>query len=100
MLSKTSTGRQKHPKWIHEYDNWWRKMKKMSNKIGLFGRIQQKLTKTAKKKRYTTTSFQHCSSIIFLANEEDLMQIIQNRAMRLILKCHRRTHVRTLLDNL
>jgi hypothetical protein len=62
MLSKTSTGRQKHPKWIHEYDNWWRKMKKMSNKIGLFGRIQQKLTKTAKKK----TIYNNIISTLFI----------------------------------
>jgi hypothetical protein len=44
----------------------------------------------------------HCPSILFLTNEKNLnrMQIIQNRAMRIILRCHRRTYVKAMLDNL
>jgi hypothetical protein len=77
----------------------------MAKKVGFLGRIQQKLTKTAKITIYNSIISPHldyCSSILFLANEEYLnrMQIIQNRAMRIILRCHRRTHVKTMLDNL
>jgi hypothetical protein len=80
-------------------------IKKMAKKVGFLGRIQQKLTKTAKITIYNSIISPHldyCSSILFLANEEYLnrMQIIQNRAMRIILRCHRRTHVKTMLDNL
>jgi hypothetical protein len=67
------------------------------------GRIQQKLTKTAKMiyNSIISPKLDYCFSILFLANEEYLnrMQIIKNRAMRIILRCHRRTHVRMMLDN-
>jgi hypothetical protein len=80
-------------------------IKKMANKLGFLARIQQKLTKTAKITVYNSIISPHldnCSSILFLANEEYLnrMQIIQNRTIRIILRCHRRTHVKTMLDNL
>jgi hypothetical protein len=69
------------------------------------GRIQQKLTKTAKITTYNSIISPHleyCPSILFLANEEywNRMQIIQNKAMWTILRCHRRSHVETMLDNL
>jgi hypothetical protein len=67
--------------------------------IKKIGRIQQKLTKITKKTIHNIIISPHldyCSSILFLAKEEYLnhMQIIQNRAMRIILRCHRRTHVK------
>jgi hypothetical protein len=74
--------------------------KKMAKKVGFLGRIQQKLTKTAKITIYNSIISPHldfCSSILFLSNEEDLnrLQVIQNRAMRIILRCHCRTPVLT-----
>jgi hypothetical protein len=80
-------------------------IKKMEKKVVFLGKLQQKLTKTAKITIYNSIISPHldyCSSILFLANEEYLnrMQFIQNRAMRIILRFHRRTHVKTMLDNL
>jgi hypothetical protein len=77
-------------------------LKKMAKKVGF---LQQKLTKTAKITIYNSIIsplLDFCSSILFLSNEEDLnrLQVIQNRAMRIILRCHCRTHIRTMLDNL
>jgi hypothetical protein len=62
----------------------------MAKKVGFLGRIQQKLTKTAKITIYNSIISPHldfCSSNLFLSNEEDLnrLQVIQNRAMRIIL---------------
>jgi hypothetical protein len=76
-------------------------IKKMAKKVGFLGRIQLELTKTAKitiYNRIISPHLDYCSSILFLATEEYLnrMQIIQNRAMRIILRCH----VKTMLDNL
>jgi hypothetical protein len=68
-------------------------IKKMAKKVD-YGRIQQKLSNTTKMIYNSIISQHHyCFSILFLANEEYLnrMQIIQNRAMRIILRCHRRT---------
>jgi hypothetical protein len=78
-------------------------IKKMAKKVDFLGRMQQ--TKTAKitiHNSIISPHLEYCSSIRFLANEEYLncMQIIQNRAMTVILRCHRRTHVKTMLDNL
>jgi hypothetical protein len=71
----------------------------MAKKVAFLGRIQQELTKTAKITIYNSIispNLDYCSSILFLANEEyfNRMQIIQNRAMRIILTCHRRTHAK------
>jgi hypothetical protein len=77
----------------------------MAKKVGFLGKMQQKQTKTANITIHNSIISPHldyCSSILFLANKEYLnrMQIIQNRAMTVILRCHRRTHVKTMLDNL
>jgi hypothetical protein len=76
------------------------KLKKMGKKVGFLGRIQEKLTKTAKMTIYNSIISPHqdfCSSILFLFNEEDLnrLQVIQNGAMKKILRCHWRTHIGT-----
>jgi hypothetical protein len=78
-------------------------IRKMAKKVSFLGRIQQKLTKTSKITIYNSIISPHldyCSSILLLANEEYLnrMQIIQNREMRIILRCHRWTDVKTMLD--
>ena len=46
--------------------------------------------------------FEYCSSILFLANAEDLnrLQKLQNRAMRIILHCSRYTKITLMLDTL
>jgi hypothetical protein len=80
-------------------------LKKMVKKVGFLGKIQQKLSKTAKITICNSIISPHldfCSSILFFSNEEDLnrLQVIQNRVMRIILRCHWRTHIRTMLDNL
>jgi hypothetical protein len=68
-------------------------LKKMTKKVGFLGRMQQKLTKIAKITIYNSIISPHldfCSSILFLSNEENWnrLQVIQNRAMRIILRCH------------
>jgi hypothetical protein len=57
-------------------------LKKMAKKVGFLGRIQQKLTKTAKITIYNSIispQLDFCSSILLLCNEEDLnrLQVIQ-----------------------
>lgn len=44
----------------------------------------------------------YCSSMLFMNNKTDLkkLQVIQNRVMRLILKCEWRTHSKDMLDML
>lgn len=77
--------------------------KKVSKKIGFLGRISKKLTFENKILTYNTIiqpHFQYCASIIFLSNEGDLksLQRLQNRAMRLIIKCDYLTSSKWMLD--
>jgi hypothetical protein len=63
-----------------------------------------------KKRRYTHRTqymysaeqphIDYCSSIIFMANEGEMrsLQLLQNRAMRIILKKRSRTHIKWMLD--
>jgi exonuclease III len=78
-------------------------IKKMAKKIGFLGRISNKLTCRTKTMIYQSIIQPHidyCSSIIFMANEGEMrsLQLLQNRAMRIILKKRRRTHIKWMLD--
>ena len=74
-------------------------------KIGFLARLANKLTVTAKITIYKSIiapHFDFCSSILFLADQEDKtkFQKLQNRAMRVILKCNRYTSVARMVDAL
>jgi hypothetical protein len=80
-------------------------LKRMAKKVCFLGKIQKQFPKTAKITIYNSIISPHldfCSLVFFLSNEEDLncLQLIQNRAMRINLRCHWRTHIRTMMDNL
>jgi hypothetical protein len=66
-------------------------IKKMAKKIGFLGRISNKLTCRTKTMIYQSSIQPHidyCSSVIFMTSEGEIrsLQLIQNRAMRIILK--------------
>jgi hypothetical protein len=65
--------------------------KKMSSKTGFSGRLSKKLTSKTKLLIYNSIIQPHidfCSTIIFMATEEEIndLQTMQNRVLRLILK--------------
>lgn len=67
-------------------------VKKVAGKTNLLSRVSRKLTFEAKKTVYNTIvlpHFQYCSTVYFTCTKEQIqkMQKIQNRAMRIILKC-------------
>jgi len=75
--------------------------KKMSSKTGFLGRLSKKLTSKTKLLIYNSIIQPHidfCSTIIFMATEEEIgdLQIIQNRVLRLILKKGPRTSIECL----
>jgi hypothetical protein len=78
-------------------------VKKIAKKINFLGRISRKLTSRTKIMIYKSIIQPHidyCSSIIFMANEGEMrsLQLLQNRAMRIILKKQRRTPIRWMLE--
>jgi hypothetical protein len=80
-------------------------VKKVAKKVGFLTRIHKKLTKAAKTTIYKTIISPHidyCASILYLANEEDVktLQVLQNRAMRVILRKGIRTPIRQMLKEL
>jgi hypothetical protein len=77
----------------------------MAKKINFLGRIKKKLTNKSKVMVYQAIIAPHvdyCSSILFLATKEQLrrLQLIQNRAMRIILSSGWRTPRVEMLDKL
>lgn len=79
--------------------------KKLSKKIYFLGRIRKKKTFNTAVKLYSAIvkpHFQYCSTILFLSTQGDLsrLQKLQNRAMRIILKCARLTHIKYMLRSL
>jgi len=79
--------------------------KKMGRKYGFMKRINKKLTTSSKILLYKSTIATHieyCSTMLFLANEgqKTRLQKMQNKIMRLILKCGRRTKIKWMLDTL
>lgn len=67
-------------------------IKKVASKTNVLYRISRSLTFDTKKIVYNTIilpHFQYCSTVYFTCNKEQIAQLqkLQNRAMRLILKC-------------
>ncbi|KAJ8913408.1 hypothetical protein NQ315_008801, partial [Exocentrus adspersus] len=79
--------------------------KKIGKKVGFFYRISGVLSRNTKLLIYTTIilpHFTYCSSLLIACNKEDIcrLQILQNKCMRIILKCNRFTHVDHMLKEL
>jgi Reverse transcriptase (RNA-dependent DNA polymerase) len=80
-------------------------VKKIAKKTNFLGRISKKLTAHTKKMIYKSIILPHvdyCSSIMFMATKEDFrkLQLLQNRALRVILKKPKRTPIKWMLDTL
>lgn len=79
--------------------------KKMARKVNILARLNKQLFYWSKISIYTTTILPHidyCSSILFLLTKSDtvILQKIQNRAMRLILRCKRDVKIEFMLEKL
>lgn len=79
--------------------------KKIAKKIGFLARISSKLTPEHRVTIYKTMiapHFEYCASILSTCNigEFRRLQKLQNRAMRIVLRCKKRTHVQDMLDAL
>ena len=77
--------------------------KKMSKKVNFLRRIRNRLdldTALMLFKSLITPHVDFCSSILFLLNDNEIrsIQLIQNRAMRIILNCARETSIRSMLQ--
>ena len=77
--------------------------KKISKKIGVLRRVSWYLSITSRKLVYNSIilpHFTYCSTILYMANQTDLnrLQKLQNRAMRVILKCSIYTSISGMLD--
>ena len=75
---------------------------KISKKIGFFKRIRRYIPLNCAVTIYNTLIlpyFDYCSSIIFMSNSENIrkFQVLQNRAMRTVLKCDYRTPINDML---
>jgi Reverse transcriptase (RNA-dependent DNA polymerase) len=80
-------------------------IKKAAKKVNLIGRLSNKLTTNSKIMLYKSIvapHFDYCSSILFLANEGQFqeMQRVQNKMMRIILRCSRETRIIDMLSTL
>ncbi|XP_055371847.1 uncharacterized protein LOC129605875 [Condylostylus longicornis] len=72
---------------------------KIAKKVGYLGRIRNQITLKCAITIYNTTILRHldyCSSLLFLCKEgkKDKLQVLQNKAMGIILKCNRRSNIR------
>lgn len=79
--------------------------KKIAGKIGVLSRISGDFSEWSRRTIYNTIVLPHFifgGTIIYLARMEDLrrLQVLQNRAMRVILGCNRYTRVQWMLDRL
>lgn len=79
--------------------------KKVAKKIGFLARIGNKLNTISKVNLYHTIiapHFQYCASVLSMFNAEDFqkLQIQQNKAMRLVLRCRKRTSINWMLETL
>lgn len=80
-------------------------IKKIAKKYGILCRLKNDLTIASKIQLYKSIISPHldfCPSILFLANETQIsrLQRLQNKIMRLILKCHRFTSSSLMLNTL
>lgn len=79
--------------------------KKISKKIGFFSRIRNKVSYDCAVILYNTLILPHynyCSSVLFMCDNVKInrLQVLQNKAMRIILKCDRYTHIQNMLTSL
>lgn len=79
--------------------------KKVARKIYLFGRLSKFFTFATKVNVYKTIiqpHFDYCATVLMCANNEDVekLQKLQNKALRIILKCKRRTSVMEMFHRL
>lgn len=78
-------------------------MNKMSKKVSFLYRVGDNLsmyTKVILYKAIIAPHLEFCSSVLFLLNKNQIEQLqkIQNRAMRIILKCNRYTPIKMMLN--
>ena len=79
--------------------------KKAAKKVGILSRLAKNLTFGARVSIYKSViapHFDYCSSLLFLCNEAsmDRLQKIQNKAMRVVLRCSRMTSIENMLKAL
>lgn len=79
--------------------------KKVAKKIGVLSRCSSYLTVESRKLVYNTIILPHFlygATIIYLAQQNELnrLQKLQNKAMRIILRCNRYTKIETMLQDL
>lgn len=80
-------------------------IKKVSKKIGFFGRISRKLSLFHKIMLYKTIiapHFEYCSSLLYMCNKGEFEQLQkqQNKAMRIILRYPYLTSIKIMLETL
>lgn len=80
-------------------------VKEVAKKITCFGRIAKNLTFAAKIMVYNSIiapHFDYCATLLYSSKLEYIkkLQIIQNRALRIILKCSRYTETSLMLETL
>jgi Reverse transcriptase (RNA-dependent DNA polymerase) len=80
-------------------------IKKAGTKINYLCRISRKLSKKTKILIYNciiSPHFDYCASVLWKTSDENIKQLqyLQNRAMRAILNCNRRSHVEQMLSKL
>lgn len=76
--------------------------KKIAKKIGFLASISRKLTMTSRITIYKSIiapHFEYCASIVYTCNKEEIsrLQKQQNKAMRIILRCKKRTKIEEML---
>lgn len=80
-------------------------IKKVAKKVGLLGRLSKKMTAWSIITVYKAIIAPHidyCSSMLFMNTDSELskLQVLQNKVMRLILKCSKYTHIKDMLSAL
>lgn len=80
-------------------------IKKAAKKVGFFHRISHQLTNDSRRTIFNTIitpHFRYCSSILFLGTQENIqqLQIIQNRAMRILTRKNRFTPIMEMVEQL
>ena len=86
-------------------ENFEHVCKKIARKVGVLSRLSKDLTFGARCSIYQSViapHFDYCSSILFLGNEAefDKLQKLQNRVMRVVLRCSRYTSIEIMLNAL
>ena len=79
--------------------------KKIGKKIGFFRRIAANLTQWSKLLIYNTIIYPHftyCASLLIACNNQEIgrVQLLQNKAMRIVLNCNSYTSVKLMLSTL